>query len=160
MAGWNDFYESIVGASAALTGLIFVGVSISLTKILSIRGLPDRALLSLVLLLNVLVLSILFLIPDLSMKTLGIWVIVIGIIVWIIVSLLDLGIYRSKQKEYKKLHLLNMLIDQVATICFVLTGIGITSGWTNSEYWVVPAIIVSIVKAVIDGWVILVEINR
>lgn len=160
MPGWNDFYEAIVGASAALTGLIFVGVSISLTKILSIRGLPDRALLSLVLLLNVLVLSILFLAPDLSMKTLGIWVIVIGISAWLIVFGLDLIIYRSKQKEYKKLHLLNMLIDQMATICFVLAGIGITSGWANGEYWVVPAIIVSIVKAVVDGWVLLVEINR
>ena len=69
MKEWNDFYIAIAGASATLTGLIFVGVSISLTKILAIRGLPDRALLSLVLLLNALVLSLLFLVPGLSVKT-------------------------------------------------------------------------------------------
>ena len=54
MADWNDFYIAVASASAALTGLIFVGISISLTKILTIPGLADRALLSLILLVNVL----------------------------------------------------------------------------------------------------------
>ena len=54
LAQWSNFYVAVAGASAALTGLIFVGVSISLAKILSIPSLPNRALVSLILLLNVL----------------------------------------------------------------------------------------------------------
>jgi len=34
------------------------------------------------------------------------------------------------------------------------------TGLVNAEYWIVSAIDVSTVKAVIDGWALLVEINR
>ena len=54
----RNLARSVVLASqpfVALTGLIFVGVSINITKVLSFPKLPDRALLSLVLLLNILV---------------------------------------------------------------------------------------------------------
>ena len=63
MEGWNDFFVVTGGAAAALTGLIFVGVSISLNKILSIPGLPNRAFLSILLLLTILVFSALLLVP-------------------------------------------------------------------------------------------------
>jgi modulator of FtsH protease len=64
MEEWNDLYVAVAGAAAALTGLIFVGVSISLTKILSYPTLPNRALVSLILLLSILTFSILLLIPE------------------------------------------------------------------------------------------------
>ncbi len=54
MIGWENFFIAEVGASVALTGLIFVGVSINLTRILSLTGLPNRALLALTLLLTIL----------------------------------------------------------------------------------------------------------
>jgi hypothetical protein len=44
MSGWENFFIAEVGASAALTGLIFVGVSINLARILSFPKLPNRAL--------------------------------------------------------------------------------------------------------------------
>lgn len=160
MTGWNDFFVAVTGASAALTGLIFVGISISLAKILSIRGLPDRALVSLVLLLTVLILSILFLVPLLATKTLGITVLFVSILSWIIIFRLDFRIIKNKQKQYKKQYLFNMLIDQIATIFFVITGLALVVNCTNALLYIVPAIIVSIIKAVIDGWVLLVEINR
>jgi modulator of FtsH protease len=160
MKEWNDFYVAIAGASATLTGLIFVGVSISLAKILSIRGLPDRALLSLILLLNTLVISLLFLVPDVPLETLAALVLIIGVLVWLIVFRCDIHIFRNKQRQYKKHYLFNILIDQVATILFIVTGIAMKAHWTNHEYWIVPAMFVSIIKAVLDGWVLLVEINR
>ncbi len=43
MEPWHDFFVAVAGASAALTGLIFVGVSLSLTRMLAIPRLADRA---------------------------------------------------------------------------------------------------------------------
>jgi hypothetical protein len=38
MLGWENFFVAEVGASATLTGLIFVSVSINLTKIMTYPG--------------------------------------------------------------------------------------------------------------------------
>jgi|GEM_PF-5291833 len=51
MNGWEKFFIAKVGALAALLGLIFVGVSINLVRIISIPGLPNRALLAFIILL-------------------------------------------------------------------------------------------------------------
>ncbi len=42
-AGWETFFVAEVGAAAALTGLLFVAVSINLTKVLAFPQLPGRA---------------------------------------------------------------------------------------------------------------------
>ena len=52
MIGWENFNIAEVGASAALLGLLFVGVSINLARIISLPGLPNRALLALIILLT------------------------------------------------------------------------------------------------------------
>lgn len=43
MDEWQGFFAAVLGASAALSGLLLVGVSINLSKILSVARLPDRA---------------------------------------------------------------------------------------------------------------------
>ncbi|HTP91465.1 MAG TPA: hypothetical protein VMJ52_07010 [Xanthobacteraceae bacterium] len=44
MSGWETFFAAQMAASATLAGLLFVGGSFNLTKILSSPALPDRAL--------------------------------------------------------------------------------------------------------------------
>ena len=43
IADWNSFFTAQAGAFAALTGLVFVALSINLKEILSSPGLPGRA---------------------------------------------------------------------------------------------------------------------
>jgi hypothetical protein len=40
--GWGELFLAEAGASAALTGLLFVAISINLAKILEVRGLVGR----------------------------------------------------------------------------------------------------------------------
>ena len=40
---WKDFYVAVSGAAAAFAGLLFVGLSINLTRIISLPGISDRA---------------------------------------------------------------------------------------------------------------------
>jgi hypothetical protein len=42
-AGWENFLVAETGAAAALAGLLFVAVSINLSRIVSYPGLPGRA---------------------------------------------------------------------------------------------------------------------
>jgi len=57
MDQWQSFFVAEAGASAALTGLVFVGVSINLSRILSFPKLPSRAFGALLLLLTILISS-------------------------------------------------------------------------------------------------------
>jgi hypothetical protein len=64
--GWHDFFLATAGASAALLGLLFVGVSINLATIAAAEriDLRARARLAFANLLYVLGISLLMLIPD------------------------------------------------------------------------------------------------
>ena len=60
---WKDLFVASAGASAALAGLVFVAVSINIDRILKFKGLPARALQTVLLLLSVVLVSIIGLIP-------------------------------------------------------------------------------------------------
>jgi hypothetical protein len=160
MNAWSNFFTAIVSAAAALAGLIFVGVSFSLTRILSIAKLPDRALESLILLVTVLVISALCLVPDQSAQVMGIEVLVIGFLSWVITLKLDLGILRKTEVKYKRYYVLNIVFTQLAELPYIVAGIMILTHGFPGIYWLIPGIICSLVKSLADAWVLLVEIHR
>jgi hypothetical protein len=84
MDEWLDFFLAQAGAAGVLTGLVFVGVSINLEKIVSEpgSGLPGRAAEALILLVAVLTLSILLLVPGQAPVMVGAEVLVVGLATW------------------------------------------------------------------------------
>jgi modulator of FtsH protease len=80
LAGWHDFFLATAGASAALLGLLFVGVSINLGAIAATeRGdLRARAAQAFTNLLSVLGISLFLLVPDFDPASVGLWLGVIA----------------------------------------------------------------------------------
>jgi hypothetical protein len=160
MNEWHDFFVATAGASAALTGLIFVGVSINLTRILSFPNLPSRALISLVVLVVILLISIVALIPGQPVFAIGIEVLIIGIAVWLMVLFADISIIKNSDKQYKKASFYNLLFDQAAVLPYLVAAIFLLAGYNCGLYCIVAAFFLSIIKAITDAWVLLIEINR
>ena len=69
---WADFAVASAGAAAALTGLLFVAVSINLTRILEFPHLPGRAAGTLGMLLTVLLVAVVLLAPGQPRQATGI----------------------------------------------------------------------------------------
>jgi hypothetical protein len=161
MNGWENFFLGELGTSAALTGLIFVGISINLRTIMKSSWLPNRALEALVLLVAVLFLVSLLLIPHQSSLAIGIEVLLVGVCEWIIIMFLQVDSLRKMQAKFRLPFFTRIvLICQLATFSFVTASIIFLTGGTTGYYWIVPAVLLSFLATFVDIWVLVVEINR
>jgi hypothetical protein len=155
MEVWANFFVAEAGAAAALAGLLFVSVSINLTRILQFPSLPPRAAEALLVLFAVLLLSLLALVPGQAPALLGAEVAVLGLALWIA---LTLTLVRGGwPKQYAALRL---LINQLPPILFVIAGVMLRAGHPAGLYWLVPATLLAILASVAAAWVLLVEILR
>jgi hypothetical protein len=155
MEGWDSFFLGHVGASAALGGLLFVAISLNLPQISSAPGLADRALIALSLLLAILVVSSFMLIPGQPPAVLGVEVLLVGI------GLAVLGTTRRQRSDNRAKTIGNAVFLAVAVLPYVVGGAAILAGGLRAGlYLVAAAIVLSLVKAVLDAWVLLIEINR
>lgn len=160
MIDWNTFFAAQLGASAALAGLIFVGISINMKKILEFPLLVNMALQSLVLLGTILVVSSFSLVPDQSVVFLGVEILIVGTSVWAALTSLIIRNLRVVEKQYKLGQIGRSLLNQIAALSYVAAGIvTVTMGFDGINL-LVPAMVISFVIALMDAWVLLVEINR
>jgi hypothetical protein len=160
MEQWANYFVVTAGGAAALTGLIFVSVSLNLKRILSIAHLPPRALGSMVLLTNILLSGSFCLVPGQSVFLLGCEILALGIFIWFSLTRMDLAMYRNVEQQYKKHYFQNIFFTQFAVIPYIAAGIYLITGSRTGFYWLIPGITFSFIKALTDSWVLLVEINR
>jgi hypothetical protein len=159
-AGWIPYFGAMVGATAALTGLLFVAVSLNLDKI--VKGpafLPHRSAETLGTLLLVLYASALVLVPQ-NIRALGIEIL-IGVLPLQFLILRSQLQYRRTREGDPLLWLVSrMSATAVCALPALLAGISLTAHWGGGLYWLVPMTILGIAGAVYNAWVLLVEIVR
>jgi hypothetical protein len=160
LTGWDNFFTAEAGASASLAGLIFVGVSINITKILSIPRLPRRATQALMVLLMVLGVSLFLLIPGQSLPEAGVEVLLVWLVGWVGNTRVDLLNYRETEKRYRGQYFLVVVLDQLTLAFFLFSGIALIYFGASGVYLLVPASMLSFILSMTDAWVLLVEINR
>jgi modulator of FtsH protease len=160
VGGWESFFVAQVGASAALAGLVFVGVSINLTKIMSFKSLPDRALEAIVLLTIVLIESSLLLVPGAPRSIQALGVLAVGLAGWALDVLLHRNVMRATEHVYRRSYVVHIVMGQAAILLFVFAGIATLLFGDPGLYWTIPAIVLCYLVAIINAWILLIEINR
>jgi hypothetical protein len=160
MNAWANFFVALAGAAAALTGLIFVGVSISLKSILATAHLSGRAVESIFLLMTILIIALLCLVPGQSPLSLGIEIGIIGVVGWVIMVKTDLRMLKTAEADHKRHYRRNLLFSQLAVVPYLLAAVVLVAVGPVGFYWLIPGIIFSFLKALVDSWVLLVEIHR
>jgi hypothetical protein len=158
LPAWSNFFAAELGAAATLTGLLFVAVSINLTRILQFSHLPSRAAESLLALVSVLFATSFALIPGQTSRACGIEIGAAGLVMWVsnTVSLVRL---RRFEREYVWF-VSRFLLNQVPPLPFVVCGILMILGSPSAVFWMVPGTLLSLGAGIFGAWVLLVEIQR
>jgi hypothetical protein len=154
--GWGELFLAEAGASAALGGLLFVAVSINLQRIVAIRSLPGAALGSIVLMV-----STFALVPEQPRWLLGGEVLVVGLVAWSILTAIWVRALRAPVPDQPRwVPVLSVVVTQAATVPIVVAGVSLLLGAGGGLYWLVPGMAFSLVVAVVNAWVLLVEVVR
>src|ERR1043166_6483001 len=129
-----------------LAGLIFVGISMNLQKLLEKRMVSRAAWVCFLSLVEVLLVSSFMLIPEQSFFVVGIEVGVIRLICWIIITGMtfsQLARFRPDgfvegQSWYGKLAI--VMLSQLITLPFVIAGVMLLVDMASRVYWIVPGV--------------------
>lgn len=157
-ADWHAFFTGAIGASAALTGLLFVAISINLDQILKYPQLPGRAAGTLGTLLASLAASGFALAPGQSIHVLGWEILLVGSIVGLQALIVTL---RNRGPDQKLSWIIAHLVSLFCpALIFIMGGLSLIIKWGGGLYWILAATLVVFVVSSINAWVLLVEIKR
>lgn len=141
------------GASGALTGLLFVAVSLNATRIAGHQGLRASAAQTLLLFVAPLVMAAVLLAPDQPDWVIGAEMIVLGLVAsW---ALLRIG--RAKQALSDDDKALVSIFNRrgpnvMLMLLFVASGLTLACGQSAGLYLLLPATLVAMLSGILNAW--------
>jgi hypothetical protein len=159
MGDWANFFVAEVGASAALTGLVVVAISINLSRILAYAYLPGRAAEALILLAGVMLLTSLALVPHQPTELLGTETLAIGLVMFAAPAVIQLR-SRGSDAMSPSRKLIRTCLTAAPSLLIVLAGVVLACGSSAGLYWIAAGVVLSLVTGILTTWVLLIEILR
>jgi modulator of FtsH protease len=157
---WTDLYLGMLGAAAALTGLLFVSISVNLERVVKMGGVPERGLETLVLMLGVILLSMQVLQPQ-SQESFGRSVFLLATLQIIGVSFLQYRrIKLTEGRGRGHILVLNTVTNQLPGWLMLIGAVSIHEHTGSGMYWLNSALIAAIISYFSNAWILLVEIIR
>jgi modulator of FtsH protease len=156
---WETFFAAQAGASAALAGLVFVALSINLKEILAIPGLPGRAAEAIVLMVLPVFTGLVALVPNQSLRALGLEYLLLGIAAAALVSI-TLRSAHSVAAGRPTREFASRPVALLAVLPTVVAGALLVSGHIAGLDWQVAGTLLCLTAGIADAWVLLVEILR
>jgi hypothetical protein len=155
-AAWGSFGEALAAVAGALTGLLFVALSVKGTALSKSRALTSRAAQTLVLFMTS-VLSALMLVAPQPATTVGSELLALAVLAGATLLILDRRAGQAREPGVAR------FVERYSpnTITAILVGIaGVTlivrAG--GGLYWLIPAVAASLIGGVISAWLFLVRL--
>ena len=149
---WSTLFAAVMGSSAALTGLLFVGLTINVRTIMVDAAHAARARESLGGTLILLVLSIIVLIPAQGRVALGWELIVYFVVGAAIAARLQSATLRRLPTNHRIRWLGRTAILNCASLAILLAGIGLITRTIGGLLWLVVTVIIYFVWSALNAW--------
>jgi hypothetical protein len=160
MGQWQTLFATQAGVGAALTGLVFVALSINLKQILALPGLAGRAGEALLLLVFTVVTGLVGVLPQTSTRALGAEFLGVAIVLGATVTWILLTGYKNFVSRPRQEFITRTVVAEAAVVPAVVAGCLLLAGDLSGLWWQAAALLLCIVAGVADAWVLLVEILR
>ena len=157
---WESFFLAITGAGSALCGLVFVGLSLNLSKIIPFPRLVGRGAEAVALLLATVIFSLMCLIPEASPKLIGILLFATGLPLWFMVTRLHIFAYHEQKEKYLYSFIRRAVIAQLAMVPVIISAVSLFLGAGGGLAWLAFGLVMAVVVGVYDAWVLVIEILR
>jgi hypothetical protein len=160
LEGWTDFNVAMVGATAALAGLLIVAMSVNISMIMTSTTLPPRAAASIVTLVLAIVAGALGLMPGQPVVLYGGELLVAALLAGVF-QLHAIRIIAREATTSASVRLQRSTIGVVPIAAFLVGGVLIMVG-APSAGLIVAAVgsVLAVIAAIIMAWVVLVEVLR
>ena len=161
---WESFALAQVGASAALLGLVFVGISINLRDIIGSGSLVHRAAEAVILLGSVLVTATVVLVPGQRRDVLSTELILLAVALFAVVFYLQRDAVAQPDPGKPGPPRGSLAIRRVfglGTAALVaVAGLTLAAQAGGGLYWYPAAVLAAYVGALTNAWILLIEILR
>ena len=157
---WQALFGAVGAASAALTGLLFVGLSINLERVVGTPEHLARAREILGQLLSLLVLSIILLIPGQNRLVLGAELILLGAILAGVSTFLHGQTLQRIRPERRARWGVRVAIFHVGTLAIPIAGGSLMLGHYGGLFWLVLTVLIYFLWSSINAWTLVVHAAR
>ncbi len=159
LSAWSGFNGAMVGATAALAGLVIVAASVNIADIVKAPSLTARLAAAIAGLLLALVASAVGLMPAVSLHGYGIAVIVAAVIAAVFPTQAARRIFENRAPT-NRMPALKAAVGFATPVLNLVGGVLLVTGSADGLPLLAGGAIVAIIAALLVSWVVLVEVLR
>lgn len=156
-AMWLGFGEALAAVGGALTGLLFVAVSVKSQTLAASRSLSSRAAQTLVLFMTSVLVAIVLVAPQPS-AALGSELMAVAVVFGAALFILDRRAGHSADQGVAR-YIERFSPNMITSVLVGVAGLTFLARAGGGLYWLIPAAAASLLGGVINAWLFLVKVT-
>jgi hypothetical protein len=156
-AMWLSFGEALAAVAGALTGLLFVAVSVKSDVLAASRGLSSRAAQTLVLFMTSVLIAVLLVAPQ-PPAALGWELLAVAVVSGLALFVLDRRAGHSTDQGVAR-YIERFSPNMITAVLVGVAGITFLVQAGGGLYWLIPAAMASLLGGVVNAWLFLVKVT-